>query len=97
MSLQGASPRRGDSPILITQQPNSANPPVRRSRNSISRKRKSFVEKFLFTFGTKKGFKRLKKATQNFFAFVSMIVVGVAGVISLIASIHVRPAWMKSC
>jgi hypothetical protein len=60
--------------------------PVRRSRSSISRKRKSFVERFLFTFGTKKGFKRLKKATQNLFAFVSMIVVGVAGGISLIGS-----------
>lgn len=65
---------------------NSQTLPVRRSRSSISRKRKGFVERFLFTFGAKKRFKRLKKPTQNLFAFVSMIVVGVAGGISLIGS-----------
>jgi hypothetical protein len=87
MALHDASSRVSVSTNPTSQQSNSAILPVRRSRNSVSRKRKSVVEVFLFTFGTEKEFERLKKATQNFFAFVSMIVVGIAGVISLIGSI----------
>jgi hypothetical protein len=87
MAFEDASPRLGDSRTATTQPPNSADLPVRRSRTGISRRRKTVVEKFLHTFGTKKGFKRLKRATQNFFAFVSMIVVGVAGVITLIGRV----------
>ena len=86
MALHNASPRLSDSRTPATQHSRSAILPARRSRNGISRKRKTTAENFLYTFGTKKGFKRLKRATQNFFAFVSMIVVGVAGVISLIGS-----------
>jgi len=78
--------RSDNSRISNTQPLSSANLSVRRSRNSTSRKRKSFIEIFLFTFGTKKGFKRLKKVTRNFFTFVSMVVISVAGVISLIGS-----------
>jgi len=85
MAFQDASPRVSVSTTSTTQSPSSAIQPVRRTRNNSSRKRKSFVERFLFTFGTKR-FKRLKKATQNFFAYVSVIILGVAGVIYLIKS-----------
>jgi hypothetical protein len=84
MRFENGSARSGGSRIATIQQPSSANSPVKRSRNGISKKRKSFAARFLFTFGTEKGFERLKKVTQNFFEFVSMVVLGVAGVIALI-------------
>jgi hypothetical protein len=86
MALQDASSRFSDSTTPLVQPPSSAILPVKRSRNNTSRKRKSFVEKFLFTFGTDRGFERLKKATENFFEFVSMVVLRVAGVIALLVA-----------
>jgi hypothetical protein len=66
-------------------QPRSINSPVKR-RTSSSRSN-TLTERFLFTFGTQKEFRKLTKATQNLFAYISTIIVGVAGIIALVASI----------
>jgi len=94
MALDNASPHLvGDNSATTptAQRPVGENKPVKRSRNSISKQLKSlwqnFWQKFVFTFGTKRGYKRLKKITQRFFAFVSMLVVGIAGLITLIGAL----------